>query len=57
MIELCFYITDKKSGKEVYRNSGKFTSLEAFYNYMAIRYNYTSRDYDFNLSGRYIKEY
>ena len=57
MIELCFYITDKKSGKEVYRNSGKFTSLEAFYNYIAIRYNYTSRNYDFELSGRYIKEY
>lgn len=57
MIELCFYITDKKSGEEVYRNSGKFTSLEAFYNYMATRYNYTSRDYHFELSGRYINEY
>lgn len=54
MIDLCFYIIDKKSGREVYRNSGKFTSLEAFYNYMAIRYNYTSIDYHFELSGRYI---
>ena len=54
MIELCFAISSKKSGEEVYRSCGKFESLESFYNYVACRYGYTSRNYDFMLSGREI---
>ena len=56
MIDLCFYITDKKSGKEVYRSSGIFHNLESFYNYMDYRYGFTDRDYHFEISGRIINK-
>ena len=56
MIDLCFYITDKKSGKEVYRSSGIFENLNIFYKYIAMRYGFTSRDYDIEISGRIINE-
>ena len=56
MIDLCFYISDKESGKEIYRSSGIFTSLNTFYNYIAMRYGWTSRDYDIEISGKIINE-
>ena len=54
MIELSFAISSKKSGKEVYRSKGKFESLDSFFHYVATRYGYTSRNYDFMLSGREV---
>ena len=56
MIELCYAISDKKTGEEVHRNYGKFGSMEDFYSYMDFRYGYTSRNYHFLLSGREIKQ-
>lgn len=55
MIELSFAVSSKKTGKEVYRSYGKFESLDDFFSYVATRYGYTSRDYDFMLSGREMK--
>lgn len=54
MIELCFVISSKKSGEEVYRGEGKFQTLDSFFRYIATRYSYTSRSYNFMLSGREI---
>lgn len=54
MIELCYAVSDKKTGEEVHRDYGKFDSLEEFYSYMDFRYGYTSRNYSFLLSGREI---
>ena len=54
MIELCFAISNKKTGEEVLRDYGKFDNLESFYYYISFRYGYTSRDYNFLLSGREI---
>lgn len=51
MIELCYTISDKKTGEEVHRNYGKFDSLDEFYSYMKFRFGYTSRNYSFLLSG------
>lgn len=56
MIDLCFYISDKESGKEIYRSRGIFTSLNTFYNYIAMRYGWTSRDYDIEISGKIIND-
>lgn len=54
MIDLCFYILDKKSGDEIYRSKGIFTSLNSFYSYIAMRYGWTDRDYDIEISGKVI---
>lgn len=55
MIELCYIVSDHETGEEVYRNYGKFESMEDFYSYMNFRYGYTSRNSTFMLSGREIK--
>lgn len=54
MIELCYSVSDKKTGEEVLRDYGKFESLDVFYSYMDFRYGYISRNYHFLLSGREI---
>lgn len=54
MIELSFAVSAKRSGEEVLRDYGKFEDLNDFFNYVATRYGYTSRNYDFMLSGREI---
>lgn len=54
MIELSFLVSSKETGKEVYRSSGKFESLESFFYYISIRYGYTNRNYNFMLSGKEI---
>lgn len=56
MIELSYIIVDKKSGEYVLRDYGIFESLNEFYAYMQFRYNYTSYNYDFILSGRKIEK-
>lgn len=55
MIELCYAVSDRETGEEVYRNYGKFESMEDFYSYMDFRYGYTSQNSTFMLSGREIK--
>ena len=55
MIELCYAISNKETGEEIYRNYGKFDSMEDFYSYMDFRYGYTRSNYHFLLSGREIK--
>ena len=54
MIELCYAISSKKTGKEVLRSYGKFENINDFYSYIDFRYGYTSRNYHFMLSGREI---
>lgn len=56
MIELCYAISDKKTGEEVHRSYGKFDSMDDFYLYIDFRYGYTSRNYSFLLSGRKITQ-
>lgn len=55
MIELSFAVSSKKTGEEVHRSYGKFENLDDFFSYVATRYGYTNRDYDFMLSGREVR--
>lgn len=52
MIELSYAVSSKRSGEEVLRDCGTFENLDDFFSYVATRYRYTSRNYDFMLSGR-----
>lgn len=54
MIELCYAVSDKETGREVHRDYGTFDSLDDFYWYMDCKYGYTNRDYSFLLNGRDI---
>ena len=58
MIKISCHVFDKKSGNQVFHGFENgyavFDSLEEFYSYMAIRYNFTSRNYDFLISGCYV---
>ena len=54
MIELCYSVSDKRTGIEVCRGCGKFESLDSFYAYMKLKYGYSSHDHSFMLSGRKI---
>ncbi len=52
MIELCYAVSDKRTGEEVLRDYGKFQNMDDFYSYMNFKYSYTSCNYHFMLSGR-----
>lgn len=54
MIELCYAISDKKTGEEVHRSYGKFDSMDDFYLYISFKHGYTDRNYSFLFSGREI---
>lgn len=56
MIELYYAVSNKKTGEEVLRDYGKFKNMDDFYSYMEFRYNYTSRNYSFLLSGRKVTQ-
>lgn len=57
-IKISCHVFDKKSGEQVFKGFKNgyavFDSLEEFYSYMAIRYGFTSRNYDILISGCYI---
>ena len=57
-IKVSCHVFDKKSGNQVFKGFENgyaiFDSLKEFYSYMAIRYGFTSRNYDFLIGGCYI---
>lgn len=47
MLEVCYEISNKKTGEICKKGSGKFESIDDFFDYMNWRYGYNTKNYHF----------